>query len=225
VQRDLDTHLAADPTKKPRTGSSTVRRSFAALLHEALDLQAVPRNPAKPSHFSNYGLSPAGDARLTAWMHERLSLAVWERPSWLEQPLLEIEVAVIHQWMPALNIKDNPRPLPRLRLAREAMTRKASQVGESPYICGGGAPVPPVRDLAPASKAYGLTPVELARELGNSPKTVRQALRDKYGKLPFQGDRWARSHLSRSTTSEPASAESSIASRRLFRRACDMTPR
>lgn len=28
VRRELDTHFAADPTKKPHTGSSTVRRSM-----------------------------------------------------------------------------------------------------------------------------------------------------------------------------------------------------
>ncbi|MDF9278865.1 hypothetical protein P4U43_13830, partial [Arthrobacter sp. EH-1B-1] len=132
VRRELDTHFAADPTKKPRTGSSTVRRSFAALLRDALDLHAVPRNPDKPGHFSNYGLTPDGDARLTTWMHQHLSLTVWERPAWVAQPLVEVEAAIIHRWMPPLNIRDNPRPLPRLRLARAAMTLEASdsQAGE-----------------------------------------------------------------------------------------------
>ena len=191
VSRELDTHFAASPTKKPRTGSSTVRRSFAALLRETLDLHAVPRNPDKPSHFSNYGLTPVGDARLTAWMYERLSLAVWERPPLLAQALGEVEVAVIHRWMPPLNIMHNPRPLPRLRRAREAMTLEASgsQVGEASAVV---ASVPPPRQSAPApaAGARGLTPVELAREVGKSPKRIRQALRDKYGKLPFEGDRW-----------------------------------
>lgn len=192
VRRELDTHFAANPTKKTHTGSSTVRRSFAALLRDALDLRAVPRNPENPDHFSNYGLTPDGDARLTAWMHERLSLVVWERPEWLKRPLLEVEVAIINQWMPPLNIRDNPRPLPRLRLARAAMTREASasQAGAGSTSPAGAPPaVPTVGDSAPA-KGHGLTPVELARELGRSPKTVRQALRDKYGKLPFEGDRW-----------------------------------
>lgn len=42
----------------------------------------------------------------------------------------------------------------------------------------------------PPTKAGGPTPVELARELQKSPKTIRQALRDKYGRLPFDSDRW-----------------------------------
>ncbi|MDF9751532.1 GIY-YIG nuclease family protein [Arthrobacter sp. ES3-54] len=191
VSRELDTHFAASPTKKPRTGSSTVRRSFAALLRDALDLHAVPRNPDKPSHFSNYGLTPVGDARLTAWMHERLSLAVWELPPLLAQALGQVEVAVIHRWMPPLNIMHNPRPLPRLRRAREVMTREASgaQVREASAVVA-SVPSPRQSAPAPAAEAGGLTPVELAREVGKSPKTIRQALRDKYGKLPFEGDRW-----------------------------------
>ncbi len=188
VRRELDTHFSADPTKKPLTGSSTVRRSFAALLRDRLDLHAVPRNPDKPGYFSNYGLTPDGDARLTAWMHERLLLAVWERPAWLQQPLVELEAAIIHRWTPPLNIRGNPRPLPRLRLAREVMTREASGAQSRE---ASAAPEPAtVLPRAPAADARGVTPVELARELGRSPKTIRQALRDKYGKLPFKGDRW-----------------------------------
>lgn len=193
VRRELDTHFAADPTKKPRTGSSTVRRSFAALLRDALDLHAVPRNPDKPGYYSHYGLTPEGDARLTAWMHEHLSLAVWERPPGLTQSLAEVEVAIIHRWMPPLNIRDNPRPLPRLSLARALMTRKVSdsQAQESFEASEPAAALQPLgRAPDPAAGARGLTPVELARELGKSPKTIRQALRDKYGKLPFEGARW-----------------------------------
>lgn len=191
--RELDTHFAADPAKKPRTGSSTVRRSFAALLRDTLNLHAVPRNPDKPGHFTNYGLNPDGDARLTTWMHQHLFLAVWERHTGLTQPLAEIEGEVIKTWMPPLNIQGNPRPLPRLRQARQVMALEAA-----------GSPVPAApepatpatlhasvdRVAAPTRRSGGLTPVELARELGKSPKTVRQALRDKYGRLPFDGDRW-----------------------------------
>ncbi|WP_156386131.1 GIY-YIG nuclease family protein [Arthrobacter sp. Soil764] len=193
VRRELDTHFAVDPTKKPLTGRSTVRRSFAALLRDLLDLHSVPRNTNKPGHFSNYGLLPAGDARLTSWMHKRLSLAVWERPVGMEQPLLEVEVAIIQRWTPPLNIRDNPKPLRRLRRAREEMTREASgsQARQATVSAARASMLPSIEsDSTPAAGVRGLTPVELARELGRSPKTIRQALRDKYGKLPFEGDRW-----------------------------------
>lgn len=60
ASRDLKTHLVSG-----RTGSSTVRRSFAALLREELDLHAQPRNPSRPERFANYGLRRDGDERLT----------------------------------------------------------------------------------------------------------------------------------------------------------------
>jgi hypothetical protein len=79
VSRDLRTHFGSG-----RTGSSTVRRSFAALLRNTLALQAHPRNPSKPERFANYGLAADGDARLTRWMRGHLSLAVWPKPAGVE---------------------------------------------------------------------------------------------------------------------------------------------
>src|SRR5690606_21537157 len=58
--RDVGTHFGTG-----RTGSSTLRRSLAALLRETLDLRAQPRNPANPGYFANFGLEPDGDERLT----------------------------------------------------------------------------------------------------------------------------------------------------------------
>ncbi|MDI2020002.1 GIY-YIG nuclease family protein [Paenarthrobacter nicotinovorans] len=189
VRREVHTHFAADPAKKPATGGSTVRRSFAALLRDTLSLDAVPRNPDKPGYFSNYGLTPGGDAALTAWMHEHLSIAVWEVPAWLAHQLAALEIAVIHQWTPPLNIKDNPQPVPRLRFAREVMARQASAHALGRDSPASSSPsVPPC--IEQVKEKHGLTPVKLARELGRSPKTVRQALRDRYGRLPFDGARW-----------------------------------
>jgi len=97
--RDLKTHFGDGGT-----GQSTVRRSFAALLHDTLGFRGIPRNPTKPAHFSNYGLSPGDDAALTAWMRERLHLAVWEKPLGCGHPLTNIEVALILEWLPPLNL-------------------------------------------------------------------------------------------------------------------------
>ncbi|OIH82127.1 hypothetical protein BLJ79_20655 [Arthrobacter sp. UCD-GKA] len=196
VGRDLTTHFAADKTGKARTGSSTVRRSFAALLSDSLDLQATPRNPGKPGKYSHYALTAAGDARLTAWMHERLTLAAWEKTTGVAQPLSEIESAVIRCWKPPINIQMNPRPLQRLKLAREAMARQAAA---SALVPGNSTPSTPGRDgsgeepvaaQARMPRGPGFTPVELARELGKDPKTVRHVLRTRYGPLPHPGDRW-----------------------------------
>lgn len=97
LARDLDTHFG-----NGRTGSSTVRRSFAALLREQLSLSAMPRNPEKPGYFANYGLGPDDDAKLTAWMRARLQVAVWERSGAV--PLADTERAVLQHLNPPLNI-------------------------------------------------------------------------------------------------------------------------
>jgi hypothetical protein len=96
VSRDLRTHFADG-----RTGSSTLRRSFAALLRDRLKLSAIPRNPAKPERFANYGLSPEDDAKLTRWMRDRLRLAVWPAPS--GTLLSTVEGAVVRRLQPPLN--------------------------------------------------------------------------------------------------------------------------
>lgn len=119
VSRDLRTHFASG-----RTGQSTVRRSFAALLHESLDLHGVPRNTEKPGRFANFGLSPDEDARLTSWMWQHLSLVVW--PTTGAAPLIDLERAVVRRLDPPLNIEHLPRSS-RLQVssARRAMADEA----------------------------------------------------------------------------------------------------
>lgn len=127
VSRDLNGHFATNPNSKPRTGGSTVRRSFAALLREALNLHAVPRNLARPERFSNYGLAEGGDARLNEWMHARLTLAVWPAPADMPAPLGEVETAVIVRFTPPINLDKNPGKLARLSAARAEMAAEASR--------------------------------------------------------------------------------------------------
>ncbi len=126
VARELRGHFASDPRYAARTGSSTVRRSFAALLRDSLDLHAIPRNISKPERFANYGLAADGDERLTAWMHSRLSLAVWVAPVRGPALLDQVETLVIQQFGPPLNIAKNPEKLPRLSRARREMAAEAA---------------------------------------------------------------------------------------------------
>lgn len=127
VSRDLNGHFATNPKSAPRTGGSTVRRSFAALLREALDLHAVPRNLVRPERFANYALADGGDARLNEWMHSRLMLVVWPAPADMPVPLSEVETAVIVRFTPPINLDQNPGKLARLSAARADMAAEASR--------------------------------------------------------------------------------------------------
>lgn len=101
--RDLRTHFGDG-----RTGSSTVRRSFAALLKEPLALRAQPRNMAKPERPANFGLPEGQDQRLTAWMRRNLRIAVW--PSAGDERLRTIERRIVLKWEPPLNLTDVVTP-------------------------------------------------------------------------------------------------------------------
>jgi hypothetical protein len=117
--RDLGTHFA-----NGRTGSSTVRRTFAALLHNALELRAIPRNPSRPERFANYGLAPDDDARLTTWMRSSLQIAVW--PTTSGATLGAIEIAALQRLQPPLNLRDVVTPwTATLKAARVAMAAEA----------------------------------------------------------------------------------------------------
>lgn len=73
--RDLEDHFGDG-----RTGRSTLRRSFAALLAAQLRLTPIPRgmNPLdRTKRATMYSLRPEEDARLTAWMRKNLALALW----------------------------------------------------------------------------------------------------------------------------------------------------
>ena len=121
IARDIRTHFADG-----RTGQSTLRRSFAALLRERLSLAAIPRNPAKPERFANYGLQQDGESRLTRWMRSNLRLAGWMRHG--DAPLLRVEQALLLKWEPPLNLKDVTTPWTReLRAARRLMADEARQ--------------------------------------------------------------------------------------------------
>lgn len=103
ASRDVRTHFASG-----KTGSSTLRRTLAGLLATALDLHAVPRNLAKPGYFSNFGLTPDGDARLTAWMVANLRLSVWVPDS--PVTLDDVETEVLNRVEPPLNLSKIKTP-------------------------------------------------------------------------------------------------------------------
>jgi hypothetical protein len=121
VTRDINTHFRAG-----RTGQSTVRRTFAALLRGTLILKGIPRNTARPAHFANYGLSSEDDEKLSAWMRDHLMLAVWPKPPSCPD-LGAVERGVIRHWCPPLNLKDNRASKSKgtLKAARKVMADEA----------------------------------------------------------------------------------------------------
>lgn len=125
VGRDLMDHFAIDPERAPNTGSSTVRRSFAALLREPLSLQGVPRNKKSPERPANYGLEEGGDLRLTKWMQSHLTLVCWPKPSDLRYPLEDVEKKIITRWDPPINILHAPTERKALKGARAVMATEA----------------------------------------------------------------------------------------------------
>jgi hypothetical protein len=121
VSRDLNTHFASG-----KTGRSSPRRSFAALLAGQLPLVAMPRRPhnPEPTKWTHYALEPEGDQQLTDWMLTHLRLAVW--PCLHPLSLPAIELAVMGEWRPPLNLTGVQQPWKQqVRDARANLTREA----------------------------------------------------------------------------------------------------
>jgi hypothetical protein len=131
ASRDLRTHFGVGGTSASTTGQSTLRRSFAALLHERLQLTPVPRESSPPHRFAMFALDAASEARLTAWMHENLRLAVWVMPADAGVRLVDVESAVIRAWAPPLNLKGSPAPSVELKQARALMALRARESVQS----------------------------------------------------------------------------------------------
>lgn len=127
ASRVISTHVG-----NGQTGRSTVRRSFAALLADELGLAGMPRSPAKPESFSNFGLSPEHDKILTKWMAENLHLAFWEWQNHRSLPVCE--QGVLENWLPPLNISGiNTSWTTMLKSARGRMAEQARRWADADF--------------------------------------------------------------------------------------------
>ena len=114
-----------EPTSALAAPSSTVRRSFAALLRQKLALTAQPRNLAKPERPANFGLPLDQDEQLTRWMRSNLRIATWIHDGRLVQ-LRDLERQVLAQWLPPLNLIDVRTPwTAQVKAARRIMADQA----------------------------------------------------------------------------------------------------
>ncbi|MDB4963971.1 MAG: hypothetical protein JWP01_3970 [Myxococcales bacterium] len=119
--RDLRQHFGTGAT-----GSSTVRRTFAAMLRDALGFRGVPRDKSNPRKWSHYALSDEHEIALTEWMRANLKLAVWAKAPECGD-LHDVEKRVLARLVPPLNIQDNPTSpwLKQVKGARKVMAKDA----------------------------------------------------------------------------------------------------
>ena len=104
--RHLEEHFAAG-----RTGSSTVRRSFAALLRTALGLNPIRRgSTGRDQDFVSYKLDEASEERLNGWMTSHLVIGWWVFTGPVNQ-LKQQEVALIGHFQPPLNLQQSSHPV------------------------------------------------------------------------------------------------------------------
>jgi hypothetical protein len=127
ASRDLDGHFGMRPGgRQSPTGSSTVRRSLAALRAPAESYRGIPRNPDRPGHFANYGLSAEHDKVLSAWMRRRLRLTMWPHEN--AAILNAIETGVLTELLPPLNIEKVATPWRKqVKTARSLLAEQARQ--------------------------------------------------------------------------------------------------
>lgn len=107
-KRDLDTHFT-----EGKSGSSTVRRSFGAVLRKSLGLIPIRRGfTGKAQDFRSYQFDHASEQRLSAWMREYLWLG-WCEVNTNPGNLVHIEKAVIQRLNPPLNLTHSNHELVR----------------------------------------------------------------------------------------------------------------
>ena len=89
------------------TGSSTLRRSLAALLLGRLDLHPIPQpaTTAEIDRYSNYQLDRSSEEKLTEWMRANFRVAFLTLPADKIEPT---ELALIDYNAPIFNFQHNP---------------------------------------------------------------------------------------------------------------------
>jgi hypothetical protein len=108
-----------------RTGSSTVRRSIAALLAAALGLEGIPRKP-RPARAPRE-LWAGREPRAQAWRLDGAApLACYLAEAYRPQELLAVERVVLERLRPPLNLQDNESEWkPDVLAARRRMANQA----------------------------------------------------------------------------------------------------
>ncbi|MCL1975509.1 MAG: hypothetical protein FWG61_05030 [Firmicutes bacterium] len=115
------------------TGSSTIRRSLAALLANKLELVSLPRSTDEEDNdrYDNYMLDPKSEDKLTEWMRDNFTLAFYEVSEDIVGDTLK---SLIQYSIPMFNFQNNPEnkygaeiKIYRKRLAEEAYQNEKMQ--------------------------------------------------------------------------------------------------
>jgi len=89
------------------TGTSTIRRSLAALLASKLALVPLPRSADEDDNdrYDNYMLDPESEDKLTEWMRGNFTAAFYEVAEDIAESALK---ALIQYSVPMFNFQNNP---------------------------------------------------------------------------------------------------------------------
>ena len=87
------------------TGTSTMRRSLAALMQTKLELVPVPRSldEKDADRYNNFALDPASEEKLTEWMRANFKCAFYQTDQ-----VEATEAALVDYAAPLLNFQHNP---------------------------------------------------------------------------------------------------------------------
>lgn len=105
LSRDKHTHFATG-----KTGSSTLRKSFGAMLRTELGLIPIPRGESDilKGKWSHFKFDTDSEEKLTSWMKSNLGLSFYEFDKY-KQAIDELETVLIKELIPVLNI-DHKNP-------------------------------------------------------------------------------------------------------------------
>jgi hypothetical protein len=112
------------------TGTSTIRRSLAALLAPQLTLVPIPRSADEDDNdrYDNYMLDPESEDKLTEWMRGNFSAAFHEVA---EDKVEDMLKAMIQYSVPMFNFQNNPENKygAEIKKYRKRLAEQARQSG------------------------------------------------------------------------------------------------
>lgn len=124
ASRDRDTHFADG-----KSGSSTLRRSFGAMLRKEFGLVPIPRNTTdiEKGRTNHFKFDAVSERKLSEWMRSNLALSFYE----YDRPPAEIdrlETDLIHALTPILNI-DRKNPANPFKSVIQALRKESGLMG------------------------------------------------------------------------------------------------